>query len=133
MIPRSVRCRDAFACAAVAFGLIARVALAARPAHADGDAKRGEVLYQACQNCHSIDQNGVGPMHRGIVGRASGTVAGYHYSPALKNANVTWTEQILDRWLANPQGLIPGTSMFYQVADPKDRADLIAFLKERAR
>lgn len=110
-----------------------RVAFAARPAHADGDAKRGEVLYQACQNCHSIDQNGVGPMHRGVVGRAAGMVVGYHYSPALKDAKIIWTEQTLDRWLANPRGLVPGTSMFYQVADPKDRSDLIAFLKERAR
>src|ERR1700750_1761040 len=100
MTARSARCRDAFACAAVAYGLITRVAFAALPVHAEGDAKRGEVLYQRCEGCHSIDQNGVGPMHRGVVGRAAGTVAGYHYSPALKNAKVIWTEQTLDRWLA---------------------------------
>ena len=51
----------------------------------------------------------------------------------LKNAKIVWTEDNLDKWLASPQHLVPGTKMFYAVADPKDRADLIAFLKERAR
>jgi cytochrome c len=130
---RSVRRRDAVVCAAIAFELIARVALAALPAHADGDPKRGETLYQGCRSCHSIDQNAIGPMHRGLFGRAAGTVPGYHYSQALMNAKITWTEETLDRWLASPQDLVPGTSMYYQVADPRDRADLIAFLKQRAR
>jgi cytochrome c len=130
MTARSVRCRE-IACVAIAFGLITRVAFAALPAH--GDAKRGEILYRNCQGCHSIDRNSVGPMHRGVLGRVAGTVEGYHYSQALKNAKITWTEETLDRWLANPQGLVPGSSMFYQVANPRDRADLIAFLRELAR
>ena len=102
-------------------------------ANATGDAARGEVLYQGCQDCHSIDKNDVGPMHKGVVGRASGTVPGYNYSPALKSAKIVWTEANLDKWLTDPQQLVPGTKMFYQVEKPQDRADLIAFLKERAR
>ncbi len=74
-----------------------------------------------------------GPMHKGIVGRAAGTVPGYNYSPALRNAKIIWTEQNLDKWLNNPQELIPGTKMFYEVKNAQDRADIIAFLKERAR
>jgi cytochrome c len=130
MTDLSVRCRE-IACVAIAFGLITRVAFAALPAN--GDANRGEILYQSCQGCHAIDRNSIGPMHRGVLGRAAGTVQGYPYSQALKNAKITWTEETLDRWLADPQALVPGSSMFYQVADPKDRADLIAFLRERAR
>ncbi|HZR73216.1 hypothetical protein [Bradyrhizobium sp.] len=72
-------------------------------------------------------------MHKGIVGRAAGTVPGYNYSPALRNAKIIWTEQNLDKWLNNPQELIPGTKMFYEVKNAQDRADIIAFLKERAR
>ena len=102
------------------------------PAKAAGDAARGEVLYQGCQDCHSIDKNDVGPMHKGVVGRTAGTVPGYNYSPALRNSKVVWTEENLDKWLTNPQDFIPGTKMFYQVKNPQDRADLIAFLKERA-
>ena len=102
-------------------------------ANAAGDAARGQILYQGCQDCHSIEKNDVGPMHKGVVGRVSGTVSGYNYSQALRDAKIVWTEQNLDKWLTEPQQLVPGTKMFYDVANPQDRADLIAFLKERAR
>jgi cytochrome c len=131
---RSTRCgithwKLILACAGVLSALVFRWS----PANAAGDAARGEVLYQGCQDCHSIEKNDVGPMHRGVVGRAAGTVPGYNYSPALRNAKIVWTEQDLDKWLSGPQELIPGTKMFYEVKKPQDRADLIAFLKDRAR
>jgi cytochrome c len=73
------------------------------PAWAAGDATRGQILYQGCQDCHSIDKNDVGPMHKGVVGRISGTVPGYNYSPALRNAKIVWTAENLDKWLTDPQ------------------------------
>ena len=112
--------------------LLGATIVAARPANAAGDAKHGEELYQICQACHSIDKNEIGPMHKGVVGRPSGAVPDYDYSPALRNAKIVWTEENLDKWLASPQDFIPGTKMFYQVDSRQDRADLIAFLKERA-
>jgi len=72
-------------------------------------------------------------MHKGVVGRTAGTVPDYNYSPALRNAKIVWTEANLDRWLTDPQDFVPGTKMFYEVKNPQDRADLIAFLKDRAR
>jgi cytochrome c len=108
-------------------------AFATGTANATGDAARGATLYKDCQNCHSIEKNDVGPMHKGVVGRAAGTVPDYDYSTALKNAKIVWTEENLDKWLTDPQGLIPETKMFFAVDNPQDRADLIAFLKERAR
>jgi cytochrome c len=102
------------------------------PARA-ADAARGETLYQGCEDCHSIDKNDVGPMHRGVVGRVAGTVAGYAYSPALKASGLVWTESNLDKWLTNPQDLVPGTKMFFKIDNPQDRADIIEFLKERAK
>jgi len=30
-----------------------------------GDPVRGQTLYGACMGCHSLDDNDVGPMHRG--------------------------------------------------------------------
>ncbi|NSM55867.1 c-type cytochrome, partial [Serratia marcescens] len=80
-----------------------------------------------------IEKNDVGPMHKGVVGRVAGTVAGYNYSPALKNSKIVWTEANLDKWLSGPDAMVPGTKMFYEVQDPKDRADIIAFLKEKAK
>jgi cytochrome c len=122
--------RGIAAMAAIAFALTVFADAAAR---ADGDAARGALLYQGCEDCHSLDKNDVGPMHRGVVGRTAGAVPGYNYSPALKKSNIVWTEDNLDKWLTNPQTLVLGTKMFYKVNNPQDRADLIAFLKERAK
>jgi len=113
--------------------LIAAAMLSDGEARAAGNAAHGELLYQGCEDCHSIDKNDVGPMHRGVVGRVAGTVPGYNYSAALRASKLVWTEGNLDKWLASPQDVVPGTKMFYEVDDPKDRADIIEFLKERAR
>ena len=130
MVQQSTGRKRALIAAAILLGV---VAVADSPACAAGSVRRGEQLYQGCEDCHSIEKNDVGPMHKGVVGRVAGTVAGYNYSPALRSAKIVWTEANLDKWLAGPQDFIPGTKMFYQVKDPQDRADLIAFLKERAR
>ena len=114
--------------------LIALAALlAARPALAGGDAARGEQLYEACQDCHSLDKNDVGPRHRGVFGRKAGSLADYSYSDALKSANIVWDEETLDRWLTDPQAFVPGVRMFFHLPNAQDRADVIAFLKERAK
>ena len=108
--------------------IIALWAAFAAPAVA-GDPVRGQQLYESrCGACHSPDANRVGPLHRGIVGRVSGTAPGFNYSKALKAAQVTWDAQSLDQWLTNPQAFIPGQKMNFRVNDPVDRADLIAYL-----
>jgi len=111
--------------------LLATVTTAA--AEAAGDAARGEALYRDCQACHSFDKNQIGPMHRGVFGRTAGSVPGFDYSEALKNAKIVWTEANLDKWLADPEVLVPGSKMYFSVDKEGDRADLIAFLKERAK
>lgn len=109
--------------------IIALSAALASPARA-GDAVHGQELYESrCIACHSPDANRVGPKHRGVVGRVSGTVPGYIYSKAVKAAQVTWDEHSLDQWLTDPQAFIPGQKMNFRVNDPTDRADLIAYLK----
>ena len=95
-----------------------------------GDPEHGRTLYQVCMACHSVDENDVGPRHRGVVGRAAGTVPGYAYSPALKASHLVWDQANLDRWLTNPQGLVPGAKMFFAMPSAKDRADVIAYLTE---
>jgi cytochrome c len=98
-----------------------------------GDAARGERLYDACQDCHSLDENDVGPRHRGVFGRKSASLDDYRYSEALKNLNIVWNEETLDRWLTDPQAMAPGAKMRFRLPDAQDRADVIAFLRERAR
>jgi cytochrome c len=119
-----------FAAGALAVGLcIAAGALAAVESSVKGDAVRGKSLYQACEACHSIDDNDLGPRHRGVVGRPAGSIADYSYSKALKSSGLTWDEATLDRWLTNPSALVPGTKMFFQLSSARDRADVIAYLE----
>jgi cytochrome c len=96
-----------------------------------GNAVHGKVLYQGCAGCHSIDENDIGPKHRGVFGRHAGSLPDYAYSAALKNSGLTWDEQMLDRWLTNPSALVPGTKMFFKLDDAQSRADIIAYLKEQ--
>jgi cytochrome c len=98
-----------------------------------GDPNRGETLYEACQDCHSLDKNDVGPRHRGVFGRKAASLPDYDYSDALKSANIVWNEETLDKWLTDPQAVAPGAKMFFHLDNPQDRADVIAYLKERAK
>jgi cytochrome c len=104
------------------------------PAFAAGEAVRGKTLYAAkCAACHSLEYNGVGPAHRGVFERKAGVAAGYEYSPALKASSLTWNAATLDRWLANPEKLVPGQKMGIAIADAKERRDLIAYLRAAAK
>lgn len=96
-----------------------------------GDAARGAALYQSCMGCHSLDDNDVGPRHRGVVGRHAAAVPGYAYSAALRKSGLTWDPATLDRWLTNPQKLVPGAKMYFSVANAKNRADIIAYLAKQ--
>jgi cytochrome c len=111
----------------------ASLAALAMPAAAAGDAEAGRALYQTrCSACHSLDYNGVGPAHRGVFGRAAAQAKGFVYSDALKASHQVWTEESLDRWLADPEKVAPGQRMGINVPDAKERADLIAYLKQNA-
>lgn len=102
------------------------------PGFAAGDPDHGAKVYRQCMICHSLDKNGIGPSHRDVFGRTAGSVPDYSYSAALKGSHIVWNETTLDHWLTNPQALVPGTKMMFSVGDAQDRADVIAFLKEKA-
>jgi cytochrome c len=103
--------------------------IAAAAAQAGGDVPRGQQLYEArCGGCHSVAADRIGPRHAGVFGRRAGSVAGFDYSPALKRAGVVWDAQTLDRWLADPEALLPGQRMGYRLTDAAERADVIAYL-----
>lgn len=117
-------------CAVVVMLAVAVVYAAAAADKPAGDPVHGKTLYQVCMGCHSLDEDDVGPRHRGVVGRTAGSVPGYAYSPALKNSHIVWDRDSLDRWLTNPQALVPGAKMFFAMPGAQDRADVIAYLAE---
>ena len=120
----------AFAAATAIAGATAAPVTTPVTTHLPGDPAHGKALYQACQACHSIDDNDLGPRHRGVVGRRAGSVADYNYSLALKSSSLTWDPSTLDRWLSNPSALVPGTKMYFTIPDAQTRADIIAYLAE---
>jgi aldose sugar dehydrogenase len=103
---------------------------------ADNDVGGGETVFQACSGCHMIgdgESNGIGPDLRKVVGRPVANIAGFRYSPAMKNLGGKWTRDRLDQFLTNPQGFVPGTKMrFPGVSDPEKRKELIEFLASGA-
>jgi cytochrome c len=95
-----------------------------------GDAGRGKQVFASrCAGCHTLEQHREGPKLAGVFGRASGTASGFLYSFALRKAAVKWDEQSLDKWLANPDAVVPMNNMNFHVARAEQRRDLIAYLK----
>jgi cytochrome c len=103
----------------------------------EGDAARGERVFQRCFSCHSVAPAETaqlqGPSLFGVMGRPAAAVAGFDYSDAMKAKAATglvWTADILDRFIADPDAVVPGTPMVIlpPLRDAQDRADLIAYL-----
>jgi len=98
------------------------------------DPKAGEAIYSRCAACHALAYDRTGPRHCGLFGRRAGSVPGFEYSEAMKQSGIVWNETTLDRFLADPLGTVPGTAMGYAgIKDSKERADLIAYLKQATR
>jgi cytochrome c len=100
-------------------------------AEAAGDSEKGQVVFAKCAPCHAKDKSKrMGPGLFGVVGRQAGSVEGFHYSRAMKKANITWDDKSLDAFIAAPQKVVPGTVMpFAGIPDQQVRADLIAYLE----
>jgi cytochrome c len=102
-------------------------------AHAQ-DATAGQKVFVVCKACHQIGdtaKNGVGPVLNGLIGRKSGSVEGYSYSPANKNSGITWDEATFAEYIKDPRAKIPGTKMaFPGLKDEQKVKDLIAFLHQ---
>ena len=96
-----------------------------------GNSKRGQDLFQRrCTSCHNLDNEKEGPRLRGVFGRKSGSIQSFSYSESLKNANITWDADSLDKWLANTDKFIPDNDMNISLRDPQERMDIIAYLKQ---
>lgn len=110
-------------------GALLALAPAAAAAAAAPDARRGAALFaDQCSLCHA-GEGGQGPNLHGVVGRRAGTAPGFGYSAALKKAGFGWDDAHLDRYLLDPQALVPGTLMPARVEDAGGRRDIIAYLQ----
>ena len=100
-------------------------------ARADGDPVRGETRFQECAACHKLaaDANEIGPSLHGVFTRKAGELADFRFSPAMKRSGIVWTPETLEKYIADPQGMVPANRMPYAgMTNTNDRADLIAYL-----
>lgn len=108
--------------------------LAELPApYAGGDYIRGRSVFLRCKACHLLAAEAghrAGPNLAGLFGREAGAAAGFAYSAALEDAEIVWSAETLDRFLAGPQAYLPGNRMsFAGLKDATERRDVIAYLK----
>jgi alcohol dehydrogenase (cytochrome c) len=100
-------------------------------ASAAGDAAAGKTVFaNQCASCHTIEagKNGFGPSLAAVLGRKTGGLAGFTYSPAMAQAGLVWDEKNLDEFLTSSTTKVPGTSMPVSLPNPADRANVIAYL-----
>ena len=95
--------------------------------------KKGAKLFKAkCAQCHTIEKNGAskqGPALWGLFGRRSGETD-FAYSDALKNQQITWDSDSLNKFLINPKKYAPGTKMvFAGLKKESEREDLISYIR----
>jgi len=112
------------------------LAAASASAVAGGDATAGASVFRQCGACHIVDATTmkVGPGLKGLFGREAGSIPGFPYSQAMRSSGITWNEDTLRAYLANPKAKVPGNRMpFGGVKDPQKLEDLLAYLKEATR
>ena len=124
-----MRTRVVFCAAAVGLAL-----LAGNRVNAQADPAAGETLFsQKCASCHSVTPDMahglLGPNLVGVVGRGAAAVPGWDFSPALKESKVIWTEEDLNKWLADTTAFVPKAQMDLKVPSRLEREDLIGYLK----
>jgi len=101
-----------------------------------GDARRGEKVFETCRACHAADgkTNQIGPGLHGVFDRKAGERDDFRYSPAMRKSGVAWNPQTLDTFLADPQKFVPANRMpFSGLPDARERADVIAYMMQAFR
>jgi cytochrome c len=120
------------ACSGVVLALLSCPAVAQDTGPKGADA--GQLLFNnACRTCHAIKEgdNRLGPSLHGVIGRKAGSLPGFGFSESMKRADVVWDDATLDRFIANPDAVVPGNNMkpFGGLASAEERARIVAFLR----
>ncbi|HEX9647500.1 MAG TPA: cytochrome c family protein [Alphaproteobacteria bacterium] len=120
----------------LAFAAAAGIAIAAAAPAGAADLEAGEKVFKKCKACHTIEADGknkIGPNLHGVLGREAGTMEGFKYSKAMAEAGITWDEDRLRQYLADPKAYIEGNKMaFPGLKDEADRENVIAYIKQES-
>ena len=97
----------------------------------DGDPVQGKAVFEKrCTGCHAMAVDREGPRLAGVYGRRAGSITGFTYSAGLKNSGVTWNDATLEKWLSDPDLMVPDNNMSFSVPKAEERRNLIAYLKQ---
>jgi cytochrome c len=97
----------------------------------DGDAVQGKAVFEKrCTGCHAMAVDREGPRLARVYGRRAGSITGFTYSAGLKNSGVTWNDATLEKWLSDPDLMVPDNNMSFSVPKAEERRNLIAYLKQ---
>jgi cytochrome c len=98
------------------------------------DASGQQAFNNACRTCHMVKDgdNRLGPHLYKVIGRQAGSLPDYNYSSAMKGADFAWDKEKLERFIANPDEVVPGNRMkpYTGLASSDDRAKIVAFLAQ---
>ncbi len=113
--------------------LIVAVGVVAASLPVGAEAQDGQALFRRqCSACHATEagQNKIGPSLAGVAGRKAASVPGFEYSDAMKKSNLTWTDDNLEKYLADPKAVVPGGKMvFAGLKKPEDDKAVVDYLK----
>ena len=88
-----------------------------------------DLFQYRCSGCHAADQDRVGPRLRGVFGRTAGTIHTFQYSEALKSSHLVWDAATLDKWLQDPDTVVPDSDMSFRLESQAERTAIIEYLK----
>lgn len=96
--------------------------------------KHGKELFdKRCGGCHALDRDKEGPRLGGVYGRAAGAIMSFQYSGPLQKSKITWTDETLDKWLTDPETMVPDSDMAFHVESADERREIISFLKSSGK
>jgi cytochrome c len=117
--------------AAAALALLAAAPVPAQQSENSDDG--GRRSFRACAACHTLapGRHMTGPSLAGVLGRKAGRVQDFpRYSPAMRAADLVWDAATLDKFIADPQSVVRGTSMIFPgLEDANERAAIIGYLR----
>ena len=89
-----------------------------------------DLFERRCGGCHALDRDKEGPRLGGVYGRTAGSVESFQYADALNGSKIIWNEETLEKWLTDPEQLVPNNDMSFHLEKAEERREIIAFLKK---
>ena len=96
------------------------------------DGGDSQLFERRCGGCHALDRDKEGPRLGGVHGRAAGSIDSFSYSDALRKSKLVWNDSTLEKWLTDPEKLVPGNDMAFHVESGDERRRIIGYLKQNS-